>query len=114
MRGKKKKSIQELETELEQFIVNTCRSKDDIHSGYIAHRALKKRIDNPNSRHDDDDIWRVKDLHDDYLLGKTICNMQNKINAARKVASALVADRAAIAIFICYFSGFICIYLDKW
>ncbi len=86
--------------ELEQFIVNTGRSKNDIHSGYIAYCALKKRIDNPNSRHDDDDIRRMKDLHDDYLLGKTICNMQNKINEARKVASALAADRAAIAAFI--------------
>jgi hypothetical protein len=41
MRGKKKKSIEELETELEQFIVNTGRSNDDIHSDYIAYGALK-------------------------------------------------------------------------
>ncbi len=100
MHGKKKKSIKELEMELEQFIVNTGRSKGDIHSGYIVYRARKKRIDNPNSCHDDDNIRWMKDLHDDYLLGKTICNMQNKINAARKVASALAADRAAIAAFI--------------
>ena len=100
MRGKKKKLIKELETELEQFIVNTGRSKNNIHSNYIAYCALKKRINNPNSRHDDDDIRWKKDLHDDYLLGKTICNMQNKINAARKVASALAADHAAIAAFI--------------
>ncbi len=100
MRGKKKKSIKELEMELEQFIVNTGQSKDDIHSSYIAYCTLKKRIDSPNSRHDDDNIRRMKDLHDDYLLGKTICNMQNNINAARKVASALAADRAAIAAFI--------------
>ena len=100
MRGKKKKSIKELEMELEQFIVNTGRSKNDIHSGYIAYWALKKRIDILNSRHDDDDIRQMKDLHNDYLLGKTICNMQNKINAACKVASALAADHAAIAAFI--------------
>jgi hypothetical protein len=37
MRGKKKKSIKELEMELEQFIVNTGRSKNNIHSGYIAY-----------------------------------------------------------------------------
>jgi hypothetical protein len=47
MRGKKKKSIKELEMELEQFIVNTGQSKDNIHSGDIAYRALKKRIDIP-------------------------------------------------------------------
>jgi hypothetical protein len=88
MRGKKKKSIEELETGLEQLIANSGRSKVDIHSDYIVYRALKKRIDNPNSRHYDDDIRWMKDLHDDYLLGMTICNSQNKINAARKVAAA--------------------------
>ncbi len=91
MRGKKKKSIKELEMELEQLIANSGRSKVDIHSDYIAYRALKKRIDNPNSRRHDNDIRRMKDLHDVYLLGMTICNRQNKINAARKVAAAAAA-----------------------
>ena len=100
MRIKKKKSIKEMETELEQFTANTGRSEDNIHKDVNDYRALKRKIGNPNSRHDDDDIRRMKDLHDDYLLGMTICNMQNKINAARKVASALAADRAAIAAFI--------------
>ncbi len=62
MGGKKKKSIKELEMDLEQFIVNTGQSKDDIHSGYIAYGSLKRRIDNPNSRHDDDDIRRMRGL----------------------------------------------------
>jgi hypothetical protein len=87
MRGKKKKSTKELETELEQFIANTGRSKDDIHADYIAYRALKKRIDDPNSRRYDDDIRRMKDLHHVYLLGMTIRNMQNKINASHKAMS---------------------------
>ncbi len=56
MRGKKKKSIKELETELEQLIANSGRSKDDIHNDYIAYCALKRKIDNPDSRHNDDDI----------------------------------------------------------
>jgi hypothetical protein len=80
--------IKELETESEQLIANSGRSKVDIHSDYIAYRALKKRIDNPDSRRYDDDIRRMKDLHNDYLLGMTICNRQNKINATRKVATA--------------------------
>jgi hypothetical protein len=88
MRGKKKNSIEELETELEQLIANSGQSKVDIHSNYIAYCALKKRIDNPGLRRYDDDIRRMKDLHDDYLLGMTIWNRQNKINAARKVAAA--------------------------
>jgi hypothetical protein len=95
MRIKKKKSIEEMETELEQFIANTGRSKDDIHSNHNAYLALKKRIGNPDSRHDDDDIQRMKDLHNVYLLGKTICNRQQKINAARKVAAAAAATATA-------------------
>jgi hypothetical protein len=97
MRGKKKKSIEELETELEQFIVNTGRSKDDIHSDYIAYRALKWRIDNPDSRCYDDDIQQMKDLHNIFLLGMAICNMQNKINAACKVATTTATAAAATA-----------------
>jgi hypothetical protein len=98
MRGKKKKSTKELETELEQFIANTGRSKDDIHADYIAYRALKKRIDDPNSRRYDDDIRRMKDLQDVYQLGKSIRNKQNWINASRKAAVALAADRARLAV----------------
>ena len=86
MRGKKKKSIEELVTEVKELIANSGRSKDDIHTDYIAYRALKKRIDNP-SRYDDD-IWRMKELYNAYLLGMSIYNRQNKINAARKVAAA--------------------------
>jgi hypothetical protein len=48
MRGKKKKSIEELETELEQLIANSGRSEVDIRTDYIAYRALKWRIDNPD------------------------------------------------------------------
>ncbi len=100
MRGKKKNSIEELETELEQFIVNNGRSKDDIHSDYIAYRTLKWRIDNPDSRRYDDDIRQMKDLHYSFQLGMSIHNRQNKINAARKVAAATAtaATTAAAAI----------------
>jgi hypothetical protein len=91
MRGKKKKSIEELEMELEQLIANSGRSEVDFRTNYNDYLALKKRIDNPDSRRYDDDIRRMKDLHDDYLLGMTICNRQNKINAARKVAAAAAA-----------------------
>jgi hypothetical protein len=99
MRIKKKKSIKEMETELEQFIPNTGQSKDDIHNDDNDYRALKRKIGNPNSCHDDDDIRRMKDLHNVYLLGKTICNRQQKINAARKVAAsaAAAATTATIA-----------------
>jgi hypothetical protein len=95
MRGKKKKSIEDLETELEQLITNSGQSKDDIHTNYDVHLALRWRIDNPSSCHDDDDIWQMKDLHDVFLLGMAICRRQNKIDAARKVASTAAATAAA-------------------
>ena len=68
MRGKKKKLIKELEMELEQLIANSGQSKDDIHNDYIAYRVQKRKIDNPNSRHNDDDIWQMNDLNDVFLL----------------------------------------------
>jgi hypothetical protein len=95
MRGKKKKSIEDLEMELEQLMANSGRSKDDIHTDYNAYLTLKWRIDNPNSCHDDDDILRMKDLHDVFLLGMTIRRRQKKINAALKVAAAAAAATAA-------------------
>ncbi len=108
---------------------NSGRSEDNIHNDYYDYRALKRKIDNPDSRHDDDDIRRMKDLHDVYLVGHSIRRRQNKINAARKVASAAAASAATAAaaaatsnvpcckyiyIFLCHFSGFICIYFDQW
>jgi hypothetical protein len=49
MCGKKKKSIKDLETELEQLIATSGRSEEDIHNDANAYRALKWRIDNPDS-----------------------------------------------------------------
>jgi hypothetical protein len=48
MHGKKKKLIEELEMEVKELIANSGRSEDDIHTDYIAHHALKLRIDNPD------------------------------------------------------------------
>jgi hypothetical protein len=95
MHGKKKKSIKEMETEVEELIAKSGQSEDDIHTDYNAYLALKKRIDNPNSCHDDDDIRRMNDLHNVFLLGMAIHNRKNKINAAAAAAAATAA--AAIA-----------------
>ena len=73
---------------MEEFIANSGRSEDDIDNDVNDYRALKRKIDSPNSHHDNDDIRRMKDLHDVYLLGMNLRNRQKKINAARKVASA--------------------------
>jgi hypothetical protein len=95
MRGKKKKSIEEMEMEVEELIAKSDWSKDDIHTNYNAYLALKKRIDNPNSCHDNDDIRWMKNLHNVFLLGMAIHNRNNKINAARKVAAAAAAAATA-------------------
>jgi hypothetical protein len=98
MHGKKKKLIEEMETEVEELIAKSGQSKDNIHTDYNAYLPLKKRIDNPNSCHDDDDIRRMKDLHNVFLLGMANHNRKNKINAARKVAAAASAATPAAAI----------------
>ncbi len=72
-----------METELEEFIANSGWSEDDIHNDVNDYHILKSKIDNPTSHHDNDDIRRMKDLHDVYLLGMNIRNRQKKINAAR-------------------------------
>ncbi len=97
MRGKKKKSIEEMETKVEELIAKSGRSEDNIHTDYNAYLALKKRIDNPDSCHDDDDIWRMKDLHNVFLLVMAIHNRKNKINAARKVVAAGATTATAAA-----------------
>jgi hypothetical protein len=97
MHGKKKKLIKEMEMEVEELIAKSGQSKDNIHTDYNAYLTLKKRIDNPNSCHDNDDIRRMKNLHNVFLLGMAIHNRKNKNNAARKVAAATAAATTAAA-----------------
>jgi hypothetical protein len=97
MHGKKKKSIEDLETELEQLIATSGRSKDNIHNNFNDYCTLKRKIDNPDSCHDDDDIWQMKELHNVFLLGMSIHNRQNMINAARKVITTAAAAATAAA-----------------
>ena len=94
MCGKKKKSIEESVT-LAELIKKSGRSQQDILTDHNDYRALKWRIDNPDSRRYDDDIRRMKDLYNTFLLGKSIRNSQNKINAACKVAVASAAAASA-------------------
>jgi hypothetical protein len=94
-----RKSIKEMETEVEELIAKSGQSKDNIHTNHNAYLALKKRIDNPDSCHDNDDIWRMKYFHNVFLMGMNICRKQNKVNAARKVAIATAAPTAIIATF---------------
>jgi hypothetical protein len=118
MHVKKKKSIEELETELEQLIANSGQSEVDIRTNYNAYYALKKRIDNPDSCHDDDSIWRMKDLHDVYILGVSIRNRQKKCRPQgrrRRHHRRHYCRRCHCHIQRYeYLHIIICIYFDKW
>jgi hypothetical protein len=78
MHGKEKKLIEIMEMEVKELIANSSHSEDNIHTDYNYYLALKKRIGNPNSRHYNDDIWQMKDLHNVYLVGMYICNRQKR------------------------------------
>ena len=97
MRGRKKKSLEELEKNLAEFIENSGRSKQDILSDYNKFRALKKRINNPRSRHDDIDVQQKEQLNAAYLMGCSIINTQSKINKARLTAAAVNATTSNVA-----------------
>ena len=79
MGGRKKKSIEELEKELAELIKKSGRSEQDIQRDCNDYRALKKRIDNPNSLHDNHDVWRMTELKDAYQFALTIHSRKNKI-----------------------------------
>lgn len=78
MGGRKKKSIEELEAELAELIVNSGRTEQDIKTDYIDYPALQNKSKS-GSPLNDYDIWRMKDLHNAYLLGMTIRKRQEKI-----------------------------------
>ncbi len=86
-----------METEVEELIAKSGQSEEDIHTNYNAYLALKKKIDNPDSCHDNDDIWRIKDLHNVFLVGMAFHNRKNKINATCKVAAAAAATATTAA-----------------
>ncbi len=86
--------IEELATEVKELIANAGQGEEDIHTDCNAYHALKRKIDNPNSCHNNDNVQQMKDLHSTYLLGISIQNRQKRIDAAHKVATATAATTA--------------------
>jgi hypothetical protein len=84
----KKKLIEELEKEVAELIAASGRCEQEIFTDFNDYCALKKRSNNLGSILNDRDIWRMKDLHPAFLLGKSIQKKQGKIQAARKAAAA--------------------------
>jgi hypothetical protein len=87
MRGQNKKFIEEMEIEVAELITKSGRCEQDIHVDFKAYIAVKKRINNPGTLHDNEDLQKMADLQSDFLLGKSIENKQKKIQAARKAAA---------------------------
>ena len=52
MRGRNKKTIEEMEMEVEELITKSGRCEQDIFTDFNEYRAVKKRINNPCSLHD--------------------------------------------------------------
>ena len=74
--------------EVEELITKSGRCEQDILTDFKAYRAVKKRIKNPVTNHDNEDLQKMKDLQFSFLLGKSIEKQQGKIRAAHKAAAA--------------------------
>ena len=79
MPGPKKKTIEELEKEVAEVITKLGRCEQDILTDFKAYRAVKKRINNPGTLHDNEDVQKMPDLHSSFLLCQSITNKQKKI-----------------------------------
>ena len=88
MHGRNKKTIEEMEKEVAEFIAESGQCEQDIFTDSNKYHVLKKRSDTPGTFLNDHDIWRIMDLHPTFLLCKSIINKQHKIQAACKAANA--------------------------
>ena len=79
--------------EVAELIAKTGRCEQDIFTDSNKYRALKWRINDPGTLHDNEDLQKMKDLYPTFLQCKSIINKRNKIQAARK-ASASTATAA--------------------
>ena len=65
MPGPNKKTIEELEKEVAELITKSGQCEQDILTDFKAYTALKKRINNPRSLHDDEDLHKAVYLKTD-------------------------------------------------
>ena len=56
MRGRNKKTIEDMEEEVAELIAESGQCKQDILADFKACTSVKKRINNPCSFHDNDDL----------------------------------------------------------
>jgi hypothetical protein len=95
MRGRNKKTIEEMEMEVAELITESGRCEQDILTDFKDYTAAKKRINNPRSLHDNEDLQKMTDLYPTFLLCQSIINKRKKIQAACKAAAADVSAATA-------------------
>ncbi len=88
MRGWNKKTIEEMEMEVEELITKSGWCKQDIFTDSNKYLALKWRINDPGTLHNNEDFQKMTDLYSAFLLCQSILNKQKKIQAARKASAA--------------------------
>ena len=62
MRGRNKKTIEELEMEVAELIAKSGRREQDILADFKAYRAVKWRISDYGTLHDNEDLQKIMDL----------------------------------------------------
>ncbi len=72
MPGPKKKKIEELEMEVAKLITKLGQCEQDMLTDSNDYRALKWRLNNPGSFHNNEDLQKMKDIHSSFLLCQSI------------------------------------------
>ena len=78
MRGRNKKSIEEMEMEVAELIAKSGRCEQDIFTDFNAYRAVKWRISDSGTLHDNEDLQKMTNLHSAFLLCQSIINKRKK------------------------------------
>jgi hypothetical protein len=98
MPGPKKKTIEELEKEVAEELINKLgKCEQDILTDFKAYTSVKKQINIFCSLHNNEDLQKMMDLRPAFLLEKSIEKKQGKIQAACKAAAAANASSATAA-----------------
>ena len=64
--------------EVAELIAKLGRCEQDIFTDSNNYRALKWRINDPGTLHDNEDLQKMKDLYPAFLLCKSIINKQKQ------------------------------------
>ena len=86
--------------EVAELIAKLGQCEQDIFTDFNKYRALKWRISDPGTLHDNEDLQKMTNLHSPCLLCQSITNKQKKIKAARKASAATAASTSSSNVVI--------------